>query len=91
MVLLPGPRIYKPSQLVSRILVIMGCVLVRVTIAVLKPHDQSNLGRKRLIWLAPPYHFHHQRKLAQARNLEAGADAEAMEKCCLLTHSSWLV
>jgi hypothetical protein len=37
---------------------------------------------------------HHQRKsgqeLTQDRNLEAGADAEAMEGCCLLACFSWL-
>jgi hypothetical protein len=36
----------------------------------------------------------HQRKpaqeLKQCRILEAGADAEAMEGCCLLACSSWL-
>jgi hypothetical protein len=26
----------------------------------------------------------------QGRNLETGADTEAMEKCCLLACSSWL-
>ena len=33
-------------------------VLVRVTIAVLKHHDQSNfnLGREGFIWLILPYH-----------------------------------
>jgi hypothetical protein len=60
-------------------------VSVRVSIAVMKHHDQSNLGRK---------HFHstvhHQRKqeLKQGRNLEAGADAETMEGCCLLGYST---
>jgi hypothetical protein len=38
---------------------------------------------------------HHWRELGQelkqGRILEAGADAEAMEKCCLLTCSSCLV
>jgi len=32
------------------------CVLLRVTIAVIKHHDQSNLGRKGSIWLTLPYH-----------------------------------
>jgi hypothetical protein len=37
---------------------------------------------------------HHQRKsgqeFKQGRNLEAGADAEAMKGCCFLTCSIWL-
>jgi len=31
-------------------------VLVRVTIAMMKHGDQSNLGRKEFIWLTLPYH-----------------------------------
>jgi len=38
---------------------------------------------------------HHQRKLGQelkwGKNLEAGADAEAMEECCLLACFSWFI
>ena len=30
------------------------------------------------------------RKSKQGRNLEAGADVEAMEKCCLLPCFTWL-
>jgi hypothetical protein len=37
---------------------------------------------------------HHKRKsgleLTQSRNLEAGADAQAMEECCLLACYFWL-
>jgi hypothetical protein len=37
---------------------------------------------------------HHQRKsgqeIKQGWNLEAGADAEAIEGCCLLACSTWL-
>jgi hypothetical protein len=32
-----------------------------------------------------------QAELKQNRNLEAGADAEAMEECCLLACFTWLV
>jgi hypothetical protein len=68
-----------------------GCVLVRVTIVVMKHHDQSNLGRKGLIWLTLPHHcssFKEVRTGTQAyRNPEAGADAEAMEGCCSLVCS----
>ena len=67
-------------------------VLVRVSIAVSKHHVQkASLGRKSFFDL----HFHipvHQRKseqeLKQGRDLKAGADAEAMEGCCLLACSS---
>jgi hypothetical protein len=31
-------------------------VLVRVSIAVMKPHEQSSLGRKGFIWLTLPHH-----------------------------------
>jgi hypothetical protein len=31
-------------------------VLVKVTIAVMKHHDQNNLGRKGFIWLTLPHH-----------------------------------
>ena len=44
------------------------------------------------VWLILP---HHRRKsgqeIIQDRNLEAGADAEAMEGCYLLACSPWLV
>ena len=46
-------------------------------------HDQSSLGQQRLIERVLHITAHHQRKsahrLEQGRNLEAGADAEAME------------
>jgi hypothetical protein len=66
---------------------------VRVTIAAVKHQDQSNVERKRVVphptptpTATPTFHFHFtvhcQRKpgqeLKQARNLEAGLDAEAM-------------
>jgi hypothetical protein len=50
---------------------------------------QSNMGRT---GLGVHFHItvHHRRKprqeLKQDRNLEAGADAEAMEGCCLLVY-----
>jgi hypothetical protein len=54
-----------------------------------KHHDQeASWGGKGLISLYFHIAVHHQRKLGQeltlSRNLEAGADAEAMEGCCLL-------
>ena len=60
-----------------------------------KQNDQeASWGRKGLF----NFHFHiavhHQRKsgqeLTQSRGLEAGADAEAMEVCCLLDCFPWL-
>jgi hypothetical protein len=58
---------------------------------------KSKLGRKGFIQLTLPsskFAGHHQRKagqeLKQGRILEAGADTEAMEECCLLTYPSWL-
>jgi hypothetical protein len=67
-------------------------VLVRVSLAATKPHDQETS------WDLFSFHFHiavhHQRKSRQeltwGRNLEAGADAEAMEGCCLLDCFPWL-
>jgi hypothetical protein len=48
----------------------------------------SNLGRKCLLALHFRITVHHQKKsgqeLKQSRNLETGADAEAMEGSCLL-------
>jgi hypothetical protein len=54
--------------------------------AVMKHCDQSNLGRKRFIQLM----LKSGQELKQGRNLEAGADPEAMEGCCLQACSSWL-
>lgn len=64
-------------------------ILFRVTIVVIKYHDQTNMGKRGLSDL----HFysiaHYQRDsgqpLKQERNLGAGADAETMKRCCLLT------
>ena len=52
-------------------------VLVRVTIVVIKHHDQSNWEMKGLIWLL--LRRKSGQELKQGRNLEAGADAETME------------
>jgi len=43
---------------------------------------KSNLGRKGFIWLTDPES--QSIELKPGRNLEAAADAEAMEECCLL-------
>jgi hypothetical protein len=61
---------------------------------VAKHHDQkASLGGKSLFGLYFHIAIHHQRKLGQeltqGRNLEAGADAEAMERGCLLACLPW--
>jgi hypothetical protein len=57
-------------------------------------HKQVGKERKGVISLTFPYHSPSSKKsrqeLNQGRNLEAGADAEDMEGCCLLAYSSWL-
>ena len=63
--------------------------LVRVSIAAMKQHNQSNLERKGFIWVCISI-WKSGQELKQGWNLEAGADAEAMEGCCLLACSSWL-
>jgi hypothetical protein len=60
-----------------------------------KPHDQeASWGGKGLFSLHFRIAVHPQRKSGQeltlGRNLEAGADAEAMEGCCLLACFPWL-
>jgi hypothetical protein len=51
-----------------------------------------NLGKKGFIWFILPNLCSLLEEitasLKQARNLEAGTDAEAMERCCLLACSS---
>jgi hypothetical protein len=55
---------------------------------------KATWGGKGLFGLCFGITVHCQRKsgqaLKQARNLEAGADAEAIEGCCLLACSPWL-
>jgi hypothetical protein len=57
-------------------------VLVRATAVVMKHYDQSNFEGKGLFGLHFHITVHHWRKsgqtLKEGRNLEAGADAEAM-------------
>jgi len=81
-------------------------VLVRVTVAMMKHYDHSNLGggRGRLVawqgwggeerYLAytstSPLSWKSGQELKRGRNLEAGADAEALEEWCLLAISMWL-
>jgi hypothetical protein len=61
----------------------------------MKHHDQKASWRGKGLFR---FYFHvaahHQRKsgqeLTQGRKLEAGADAEAMDGCCLLACFLWL-
>jgi len=67
-------------------------VLVRITIAVMKHHDQSNLRRKGLTGLTLP-HCSPSLKEIRTRTQtgqkeEVGTDAEVLEECCLLACSS---
>ena len=71
----------------------MACL--RVSIAAGQHHGQYQVGEERAyLAYTSTLLFHHQRKsgqeLKQDRALEAGADAEAMEGCCVLVYSPWL-
>lgn len=67
---------------------------VRVSTALIERHDQKQLGEDMGYFvLQLPGHTHHMGSSGQdtqGRSLEAAAEAEAMEKCCLLTWFSWL-
>lgn len=68
----PGVKILETIKLTKPF------VLVRVTVAVMKHHDPSTLGRKGFIW----FMLVTSEQESRGRNLEAGTDAEAMEKAC---------
>jgi hypothetical protein len=65
-------------------------VLVRVCICTKHYEQDASWGGKGLFSLDPLNVVHHQRKsgqeITQGRNLEAGADAEAMERC-----DNWII
>ena len=71
-------------------------ISVRVSIDPMKHHVQKENWREKTLF---GLHFHstahHLRNLGQelkqGRTLETGAGPEAMEECCLLACSSWLV
>lgn len=63
-------------------------VLVRVTIAVIKHYNQSNLGRN--LGLFDLLFPKSGQELKQGCNLGAEVAAEAVEPCCLLACSLWL-
>lgn len=61
-------------------------VLVRVTIGVMRHHDQEQVGKERvyLVYTSTPQFIIkgcRKRNLKQGSMLEAGADAEDMEEC----------
>jgi hypothetical protein len=62
-------------------------VLVRVSVAATKHHDQNNLERKGFVWLTLSHSCSSSKEarigIQQSRHLKAGADAETMEGCCL--------
>jgi hypothetical protein len=63
--------------------------LLRVSVAVMEHHDPKQLGKEGVLFLLYSHiTVYYPRKsgqeLKQVKNLEAGADAEAMEECCLL-------
>ena len=82
--------VLEPGTVPSRVVVL----IIRVSIVVMKHHDQKQVGEERFIGLTLPDHslsLEAVRTGAQGRrNREAGADAEAMEECCLLACSLWL-
>ena len=69
-------------------------VLVRVSVVMMKHHDpKASREGKGLFGLHIQIIVHHWRKseeLKQNWNLEAGADAEAIEGRCLLAYFPWL-
>ena len=68
-----------------------GFDLVRVTVAVLKRHEESNLERRGFIWLTLPHLCSSSKEVrqefTQGRDLEAGAGVEGR---CLLACFLWL-
>ena len=60
-----------------------------MSIIVMKHHDQKQLGKEGVyLWLIYPESWSTEG--SHGVNLEAGADTEAMEKCCLLACFSLL-
>ena len=73
----------------------VSALLVRVSFAVMKHHDQGNLGVKGLFQFTfsgdnLSLKKKSRQEITQVHYLKAGAEAEAVEECCLLDHSSWL-
>lgn len=66
-------------------------VLIRVSIAAMKHHDQKQVGEERAYSVYVSTLYSKIRIETQTgQKPEAGGDAEAMEGCCLLACSSWV-
>ena len=79
----------------NTLLLVTISFLIRVSIAVMKHHDQNaSLRAKGLFGLNFSVEVHQWRKSGQkhkqSRIRDAGADAEAIERCCLLPCFPWL-
>lgn len=69
------------------------CHCLRVSLAVMKHHNQKQVGEEIAYLSFTSILFivgGSQVRNSWGRNLEAGAEAEAIEECCLLACSSWL-
>ena len=56
-----------------------------VIIAMMDLYGQKQVGEERAYLTYTPHDSPSLKEVKQGRNLGAGADAEAMEECCLLT------
>lgn len=67
-------------------------VLVRVTISVIKHHDQTQLGEEGVHFglFSTALSIKSGQELKQGGNLESGTEAQALEEYCSLAYSSWL-
>jgi hypothetical protein len=65
-------------------------IVFRISIAVLKCHDQKHLGEKRVYVILQLSGQIPSLREAQGRSLEEGTEAEAMEAWCLLACASRL-
>ena len=65
-------------------------VVLRVSVVMLKFHDQTNLKRQEFISFTHQHQIPSLKKVmagTQGQNLRAGTEAEAMEEACLLACS----
>lgn len=64
-----------------------------VSVAMIKHHDQRQLGDERVYFTYTSIKFitegNQGKHSKQGRNYKARVDAEAREECCLLVHSLW--
>lgn len=70
------------------------CCPSLVCAAVINPMSESSSGRKGFIWRTVLHHsllFKEVRTGTQGKHLEAGNEAEAIERCCLLACLSFFL